>query len=250
VCVRTCGRGDAQFRAMWSCSVPFFDLRRGFPARDFLKGLSKQVRWRSGGAGCGTSEDGHLSEGSPAVGQISRSSVKSRFGAEKCPNRRGVEAILAAFQGGSVVPFAEVSAMQARGQGVGALHRRGFRRSVAGTWITDKQAWFWKKKSSHADRAGSVRPRQCPGELGHPPLPAMKLRGKRTATLSITRGGAGQCAWVSSPPGRAGPMGRWSSSAGAARNSATRRRLRQGNWREVIVVFRNRWRWTILENLE
>lgn len=82
---------------------PFLTVEEAFLLATFFKGLSKEVRLALGPVPV-VGEDDHYPKdvkGRPVE------PTKFTIRAEKCPNRRGVEAVLKHFQG-SVIPFADV----------------------------------------------------------------------------------------------------------------------------------------------
>ncbi len=114
---------------------PFLTCEEAFLLATFLKGLSKQVRLALGPVPVLGEDDTYPKDrrGRPTQ------PVKFTIRAEKCPNRRGVEAVLQHFQG-SVIPFADV--LRDAGDGkVSALYvAAGYPPREGWNWITEEQA--------------------------------------------------------------------------------------------------------------
>jgi NADH-quinone oxidoreductase subunit G len=171
---------------------PFLTCEEAFLLASFLKGLSKQVRLALGPVPVLGDDDTYPKDrrGRPAQ------PVKFTIRAEKCPNRRGVEAVLQHFQG-SVVPFADV--LRDAGEGkVSALYvAAGYPPREGWNWITEDQAPALEKiatlivqdlfASSASARAKYV-------------IPSMSF-AEKDGTFVNHAGLAQAVRWGSSPPG-------------------------------------------------
>jgi NADH-quinone oxidoreductase subunit G len=118
---------------------PFLTCEEAYLLAYFLKGLSREVKLALGpvpviGADDTYPKDRHGQPVQP---------VKFTIRAEKCPNRRGVEAVLRHFQG-DVVPFEEVVRLAGEGK-VEALYLAAGYPPREGGWVSQEQAQSLKK---------------------------------------------------------------------------------------------------------
>ena len=119
-------------------AVAVSDLRGSVPAGEFFKGLSP-VRLALGPVPVVGEDDTYPKDrrGQPVQ------PVKFTIRAEKCPNRKGVEAVLAHFQGESI-GFDEIVKSAADGK-VQALYLAAGYPPRPGGWVTEAQAEALKK---------------------------------------------------------------------------------------------------------
>jgi len=113
---------------------PFMTCEEAYLLAKYLKGLSTQVRLALGPVPAAGADDTYPKD---CRGQAVQP-VKFTIRAEKCPNRRGVEAILRHFQG-EVIPFESIlqAAQEDRLQ---AIYFAAGYPPRAGGWITETQA--------------------------------------------------------------------------------------------------------------
>ena len=118
---------------------PFLTCEEAYLLAKFLKGLSPLVRLALGPVPVVGADDTYPKDrrGQPAQ------PVKFTIRAEKCPNRRGVEAVLSRFQG-KVIGFEEVVQSAADGR-VQALYLTAGYPPRQGGWVSEAQAEAIKK---------------------------------------------------------------------------------------------------------
>jgi NADH-quinone oxidoreductase subunit G len=123
---------------------PYLTCEEAFLLASYFKGLSKEVRLALGPVPVVGADDTYPKDrrGNPVE------PVKFTIRAEKCPNRRGIEAVLKHFEG-AVRPFEQLvdAARQGRVQAVWAAagYPRGGGYALAGPWLTDEQAQALRK---------------------------------------------------------------------------------------------------------
>lgn len=118
---------------------PFLTCEEAYLLARFLKGLNRQVRLALGPVPVVGQDDTYPKDrhGQPVQ------PVKFTIRAEKCPNRKGVEAILRHFQG-AVISFAEVVRLAGEGQ-VQALYLAASYPPRPDGWVSEAQAETLKK---------------------------------------------------------------------------------------------------------
>jgi NADH-quinone oxidoreductase subunit G len=118
---------------------PFLTCEEAYLLATFLKGLSSQVRLALGPVPVIGEDDTYPKDrhGRPVQ------PVKFTIRAEKCPNRRGVEAVLKHFQG-SVVSFAEVVREAGEGR-LRAVYLAAGYPPRPGGWVSEEQAHALEK---------------------------------------------------------------------------------------------------------
>ena len=118
---------------------PFLTCEEVYLLAKFLKGLSPQVRLALGPVPVVGEDDTYPKDrrGKPAT------PVKFTIRAEKCPNRKGVEAVLSRFQG-KVIAFDDVAKSAADGK-VKALYLTAGYPPRPGGWVTEAQAQALQK---------------------------------------------------------------------------------------------------------
>ena len=118
---------------------PFLTCEEAYLLAKFLKGLSPQVRLALGPVPVVGEDDTYPKDrrGQPAQ------PVKFTIRAEKCPNRRGVEAVLSRFQG-KALSFEDVVASAAERK-VKALYLAAGYPPRPGGWVTETQAQALQK---------------------------------------------------------------------------------------------------------
>jgi len=118
---------------------PFLTCEEAYLLARYLKGLNRQVRLALGHVPVVGQDDTYPKDrhGRPVQ------PVKFTIRAEKCPNRKGVEAILRHFQG-AVMPFPEVVRLAGEGQ-VQALYLAASYPPGPGRWVSEEQAETLKK---------------------------------------------------------------------------------------------------------
>ncbi|MFO0808279.1 MAG: molybdopterin-dependent oxidoreductase [Gemmataceae bacterium] len=118
---------------------PFLTCEEAFLLATFFKGLSKDVRLVLGPVPVVGGDDTYPKDrrGKPVE------PVKFTIRAEKCPNRKGVEAVLRQFQG-EVRPFSQLTEACDKGLvqavWVAASYPQGGGYPVAGPWLSEEQA--------------------------------------------------------------------------------------------------------------
>ena len=113
---------------------PFLTVEEAYLAAKFFKGLSPRARLALGPVPVIGEDDTYPKDrhGNPAQ------PVKFTIRAEKCPNRRGVEAVLQHFQG-EVIPFDAVMQDAAAGR-VQTLYLAASYAPRPGGWVSEEQA--------------------------------------------------------------------------------------------------------------
>jgi NADH-quinone oxidoreductase subunit G len=178
---------------------PFMTCEEAYLLTKFMKGLSKQVQLALGPVPVDGEDDTYPkdSRGRP------RQPVKFTIRAEKCPNRRGVDAVLQHFQGG-VVPFEQVIAAAGRGEIEALYLTAGYPPREPG-WIRQEQASalakvpllvlqdIWPSALSTASTTRYV-------------LPGVSFAEKEGTFVNHT-GLAQRIQWAIAPPGDARPDG-------------------------------------------
>ncbi len=134
-------RESAQSRPAGIVAVlsPFLTCEEAYLLAKFFKNLSPQTKLALGWVPIVGADDTYPKDrhGRPTP------LVKFTIGAEKCPNRRGVEEILRHFQG-EVIPFAEM--LRAAGAGeIQALYLTAAAPPRLGCWISEEQAAALRK---------------------------------------------------------------------------------------------------------
>jgi NADH-quinone oxidoreductase subunit G len=118
---------------------PFLTCEEAYLLASFLKGLSSEVRLALGPVPVIGEDDTYPKDRHGKAVQP----VKFTIRAEKCPNRRGVEAVLQHFQG-EVIGFDKVVRLAGDGQ-VQALYLAAGYPPREGGWISPEQAEMLKK---------------------------------------------------------------------------------------------------------
>jgi NADH-quinone oxidoreductase subunit G len=118
---------------------PFLTCEEAYLLARYLKGLNRQIRLALGPVPVVGQDDTYPKDrhGKPVQ------PVKFTIRAEKCPNRKGVEAILLHFQG-ELIPFTEVVRLAGEGQ-VQALYLAASYPPRPGGWVSEAQAEALKK---------------------------------------------------------------------------------------------------------
>src|SRR5262249_9765848 len=118
---------------------PFLTCEEAFLLATFLKGVSPQARLALGPVPVVGADDTYPKDrrGNPVQ------PVKFTIRAEKCPNRKGVEAVLRHFQGDVVSLEAMVES--AGSGGVQALYVAGGSPPRQGGWVSEAQAQTLKR---------------------------------------------------------------------------------------------------------
>ena len=119
---------------VWGVFSPFLTVEEAFLLAKYLKGLSGSVRLALGAVPVVGADDTYPKDrrGNPPPAD----QVKFTIRAEKCPNRRGVEAVLRHFQG-EVIPFAHVSEAAGRGAAQAVFLTAGYSRQ---NWLPEADA--------------------------------------------------------------------------------------------------------------
>jgi NADH-quinone oxidoreductase subunit G len=139
-----CIRDSSGAKAVAGVVSPFLTCEEAFLLAKYLKGLSPDVRLYLGPVPVVGEDDTYPKDrrGRPTE------PVKFTIRAEKCPNRRGVEAVLRHFQG-EVLTFGQ--AVEAAGRGevkavwVAASYPQGGGYVGPSPWLTDAQAVALRK---------------------------------------------------------------------------------------------------------
>jgi NADH-quinone oxidoreductase subunit G len=118
---------------------PFLTCEEAYLLAKFLKGLSPLVKLALGPVPIVGEDDSYPKDRRGQPGQP----VKFTIRAEKCPNRRGVEAVLSRFQG-KVIGFDEIAQSAAEGR-VQALYLTAGYPPHPGGWVSEAQAEAIKK---------------------------------------------------------------------------------------------------------